>query len=74
VESIFKRLKISVNHHGSVGIAVVGHYACAGNPATKEEQTVHTLDAIRCIKNRYSDLEIVGLWIDENWKISEFSL
>ena len=74
VESIFKRLKISVDHHGSVGIAVAGHYGCAGNPATKEQQTAHTIDAIRCIKSRYSDLEIIGLWVDENWKVSELSL
>ena len=66
MESIFNRLKISVDHHGSVGIAVAGHYDCAGNPAAKEQQTVHTLDAIRCIKSRYSDCEIIGLWVDEN--------
>lgn len=71
VESIFNRIKISVDHHGSVGIAVVGHYNCAGNPATKEEQTVHTLNAIRCIKRRYSDFEVIGLWVDEHWKVSE---
>jgi len=74
VESIFNRLKISVNHHGSVGIAVAGHYDCAGNPATKKEQAVHTLDSIRCIKSRYSDLEIIGLWVDENWEVSELSI
>jgi len=74
VESIFKRLKISIDHHGSAGIAVVGHYDCAVNPATKEEQTAHTLDAIRCIKHRYSDFEIIGLWVDENWKVSELSI
>jgi len=74
VESIFNRIKISVAHHGSVGIAVAGHYNCAGNPATKEQQTAHTLDAIRCIKRRYSDLEVIGLWVDENWKVSELSL
>jgi len=74
MESIFNRLKISVDHHGSVGIAVAGHYDCAGNPATKEQQTVHTLDAIRCIKSRYSDCEIIGLWVDENWKVSELSI
>ena len=73
VESVFNRLKISIDRHGSVGIAVAGHYNCAGNPAPKEQQTVHTLDAIRCIKGRYSDLEIIGLWIEENWKISELS-
>ncbi|TSA53000.1 MAG: hypothetical protein D4R45_06290 [Planctomycetaceae bacterium] len=74
VESIFNRIKISVDHHGSVGIAVAGHYGCAGNPATKEQQTVHTIDAIRCIKSRYSDIEIIGLWVNENWEVSELSI
>ncbi len=73
VESIFNRIKISVDHHGSVGIAVAGHSNCAGNPASKEHQTVHTLNAIRCIKRRYSDFEVIGLWVDENWKVSELS-
>jgi hypothetical protein len=74
VESIFNRIKISVDHHGSVGIAVAGHYNCAGNPSPKEQQTAHTLDAIQCIKSRYGNLEIIGLWVDENWKVSELSL
>ena len=33
VESVFNRLKISVDKHASVGIAVAGHHGCAGNPA-----------------------------------------
>ena len=73
VESIFNRVKISVENHGSVGIAVVGHFNCAGNPAPKEQQAEHTLDAIRCVKCRYGDLEVIGLWVDENWKVSELS-
>jgi hypothetical protein len=74
VESIFNCVKISVEHHCSVGIAIAGHYNCAGNPATEEKQTQHTLDAIECVKRRYSDIEVIGLWIDENWKVSELSL
>ena len=74
VESIFNRIKISVDYHGSVGIAVAGHYGCAGNPSTKDQQTAHTLNAVRCINNRYNDLEVIGLWVDENWKVSELSL
>jgi hypothetical protein len=73
VESIFHRLKISIERHASVGIAVAGHYDCAGNPSTREEQTGHTIEAIRCIKSRYSELEVIGLWIDENWEVSELS-
>ena len=74
VASIFERLQISVEHHGSVGIAVVGHYDCAGNPSIKEEQTVHTRDAIQHIKRRYNDINIIGLWVDKNWEVSELSL
>jgi hypothetical protein len=73
VESIFNRLKISIDRHGSVGIAVVGHYDCAGNPALKQEQTIHTLEAVRCVKHKYNDFEVIGLWVDENWKVSELS-
>ncbi|MBN1765977.1 MAG: hypothetical protein JW860_12010 [Sedimentisphaerales bacterium] len=72
--SILKRLKISIEHHGSIGIAVAGHYDCAGNPATKEEQTIHTRDAVRYLKRRYKDIDILGLWVDENWEVSELSL
>ena len=73
VESVFNRLKISVEKHSSVGIAVTGHYGCAGNPAAKQEQSEHTLDAIECIKLKYPDIEIIGLWVNENWEVSEIS-
>ena len=73
VESVFDRLKISVAKHASVGIAVAGHYNCAGNPATKEEQNGHTLDAVKCIKLRYPEIETIGLWVDERWEVSEIS-
>ena len=74
VKSIFSRLKISIERHASVGIAIAGHYNCVGNPASKEQQIAHTIDAVRCIKHKYGDLEVIGLWVDENWKVSEVSL
>ena len=42
LDSIFQRLQISLRHHHSVGLAVVGHADCAGNPATEQEQAAHT--------------------------------
>lgn len=73
VESVFNRLKISVDKHASVGIAVAGHYGCAGNPANEQAQAEHTLDAVRCIKLRYPDIETIGLWVNENCQVSEIS-
>ena len=71
VKSILARLKISIEHHHSIGVAIVGHHDCAGNPASKEGQLVHIKKAIEFILQQYGKIEIIGLWVDENWKVDE---
>ena len=71
VQSVFNRIDISIDKHKSVGIAVVGHHDCVGNPSDKEQQKIHTLKAIQVIKQKFSDIEIIGLWVDENWQVNE---
>jgi sodium-dependent dicarboxylate transporter 2/3/5 len=71
VESIFNRVDLSVHKHHSKGIAVVGHYDCAGNPAEKEEQFLHLRDAIILLRSRYPEVEIIGLWVDDQWQTKE---
>jgi len=71
VKSILSRLKISVEKHKSAGVAVVGHYDCAGNPAKKDDQIKHIEESIRFIQQKYKELEIIGLWVDKNWQVNE---
>jgi len=71
VESILARVDISVSRHGSVGIAVVGHHDCAGNPGSKSEQEAQIRDALAVIRQRYGGVPSVGLWVDETWEVSE---
>ena len=71
IESIFSRLLISVEKHNSVGAAIVGHYDCAGNIADREEQIQHIKESIKLIRQRFIELEIIGLWIDEFWEVNE---
>ena len=71
VESIHRRIRISVDRHKSAGIAVVGHADCAGNPAGEREQTEHTLEAMRYLKEMYPGLPVVGFWVNEAWEVSE---
>jgi carbonic anhydrase len=71
VESILNKLKISVEKHKSVGVAVVGHYDCAGNSAKKEDQIQHIEESIGLIRQQYKKLEIIGLWVDKNWNVNE---
>jgi len=71
VKSIHRRIRISVDRHKSVGIAVVGHADCAGNPAGEREQAEHTLGAVCYLKEMYPGLPVVGLWVNEAWEVSE---
>ena len=71
INSIIKRVDISVNKHGSEKIAVVGHYDCAGNPTQKEQQNKQTLKSVKFLKTRYPKIEIIGLWVNENWEVTE---
>lgn len=71
VRSIFNRICISIEKHNSIGIAVVGHYDCAGNPAPRDKQDIHTIKAMQTIKYKFKDVEIIGLWVDENLDVVE---
>ena len=69
--AVLERLKISIHNHGSVGVAIVGHHDCAGNPAPREEQLVHLENAVEFIREHHEDIEIIGLWVDRDWRVSE---
>ncbi len=71
VQSILARLNISVEKHGSRGIAVVGHHDCAGNPAFREEQVQHLAQAVEFLRGQYANMEIIGLWVNERWQVEE---
>ncbi len=71
VKSILARVEISVGKHLSKGIAIVGHHDCAGNPAPKDEQISHIREAVEFIRSRFPEIEIIGLWVNENWEVSE---
>ena len=71
IQSIYHKLDISFNNHKSKGIAIVGHYDCAGNPAPKNEQIQHIQKAINFIQNIYNKKEIIGLWVDQNFAVHE---
>jgi len=52
VESIRRKVEVSMTAHHSSVIAVVGHHDCAGNPVSKEE---HLEQIKKCI-------EVVASW------------
>ena len=68
--SVMARASISVNKHGSKLIAVSGHYDCAGNPCDDDTQKQQIKQSVELLKSNFPEVEVVGLWIDSEWKVS----
>ncbi len=72
VEAIKYRLDISVNKHHSKHIFIVAHYDCAGNPEKKAVQLKQLKKAIKRVKKMNFEVnEIVGLWVNKDWKVKK---
>ena len=74
LDRIFLRLNISIDNHNSVGVAVVGHHDCAGNPSPRDAQIDHIRKAIALLRERCKGIEIIGLWVDADWMVHEVDL
>jgi len=57
-----------------VGVAIVGHHDCAGNPSPKEEQIVQIQKAMVFLRQQIGDTKVIGLWVDQNWVVNELML
>ena len=70
VDSIMEKIKLSINNHGSKLIAISGHHDCAGNPTDEKIQKKQIKESVEYLKSHYPEVKIVGLWIDNEWKIN----
>lgn len=70
--SIFHRVDISIQAHGSRQIAVVAHHDCAGNPVPPGEQAAHLAACLKLLGRKYPRMERIGLWVDEKWSVQLF--
>ncbi len=71
LESIRRKVEISVSKHASRIIVVVGHHDCAGNPAPEDEQLEQIRGAIETVKSWNFDVKVIGLWVDKSWTVHE---
>ncbi len=69
IDSIKKRVEISVKKHQSRLIATIGHHDCAGNPVDKELKIKQINTAIKIIKSWEFGVQVIGLWVNENWQV-----
>ena len=72
LNSIIIRTDISVQQHGSGGIAICAHPDCTGNPVDDEVQKAQLKRSVIFLKETYPNVDIIGLWIDNNQKPQEY--
>ena len=71
INSIKKRIDISIQKHGSKHIAVIAHHDCAGNPVDANTHRSHVRSAVQNVRVWYPNADVFGLWINENWEVEE---
>ncbi len=69
LESIKRRIDISINKHGSSVIALVGHHDCAGNPVDRSIQESQLRKSVEKIRSWKYDAEIICLYVNEDWSV-----
>ncbi|KKL83540.1 hypothetical protein LCGC14_1973680, partial [marine sediment metagenome] len=71
IEHIKSKLLISIKAHNSSLIVIAGHYDCAGNPVSKEEHLTQIKKSINIIKSWNFPVEVLGVWVNDQWKIEQ---
>ena len=71
VHSIQVRIDISIKKHATVGMAIVGHEDCGGNPVDKPAQLTQLIAARKFLRETYPDLESIALWVDLKGNVEE---
>jgi hypothetical protein len=69
LESIKRRLDISVNKHGSTNVAIVAHTDCAGNPVDKDTQLGQLHTAAATVRSWGFGVQLDLLWLGDNWQV-----
>jgi hypothetical protein len=72
LNSIITRTDISVKKHNSTGIAICAHPDCAGNPVEDDNQKEQLKRSVIFLKETYPNVDVIGLWIDNNQQPQEY--
>ncbi len=69
LESIRRRLGISVEKHGSRRVAIVAHTDCAGNAVDKRTQLAQLRSAAATVLSWGLGVQVDLLWLGDDWRV-----
>lgn len=71
LESIKRRVKISVERHDSGLVAVAGHHDCAANPVSQEKHMAQILASVSVVESWGFPVKVIGMWVDSGGRVRE---
>ncbi|HDS29131.1 MAG TPA: hypothetical protein ENN96_01460 [Candidatus Acetothermia bacterium] len=74
LQAILRCVDVSIRKHNTVGVAVVGHYDCGGNPGDRSHQDADTREAVRYLREKYPHMVVIGLWVDASQNVEELEI
>ncbi|QMU54616.1 MAG: hypothetical protein GKS07_06845 [Nitrosopumilus sp.] len=70
LESIKRKIEISISAHKSRLIVVSGHHDCAGNPVSEDVHISQIKKGVEAISSWNLDVKVIGVWVDASWNIN----
>jgi len=67
IDAVIRKIEFCIEKNNTSMIFIAGHHDCKGNlvsELTHKEQICHAVDRLKKI---FSKMEIIGLWINEQW-------
>lgn len=68
---VLRKLGISIGHHNSDTIFIVGHFDCGGNSVEEEMHKKQIKKAVERIKSYTHSCNVIGLWVSEYLEVQE---
>jgi len=70
IEHIHQNIRASLGNQAQKRLAIVSHYGCNLNKAGDVEKKGMLRKAVDYLKNKYSGVEVLGIWVDKEGKPS----
>src|SRR5687767_3819616 len=69
ISEILRSIKVPIDLNKSVGLFVVGHYDCRGNPTDDKTHRKDIADAVKRLKVLLPAQKVLGLWVNGKWQV-----
>ncbi len=67
IDAITRKIELSIDKNNTSMVFIVGHHDCQGNPVSELTHKEQICCAVGRLKKIFSQIEIIGLWINEQW-------